>query len=118
MIDAQPSIAFEGIAPIFPERVNTLFWMKRPDRIRPTLCNQLCICFSNFGPKQSVVAPALRRVVIEIGRHNIEIASERYGYVESQQLSRIIVQPLKPAELVLEFGPRNGIAVRKIERAD
>ena len=71
MIDAQPGVAGKGISEIFPEGVDPLVGMQRPQRVGPALRDQALIGVTHLGPEQRVIDPALRRINIEIGRHHV-----------------------------------------------
>jgi hypothetical protein len=76
MIDAQPGIAGKRIPEIFPEGVDPLPRMQRPKPVGPTLANKLAIGFPHLRPKQGVVDPALGRVHVDLGRHDVVVAGQ------------------------------------------
>src|SRR5580693_1989783 len=76
MIDAQSGIAGEGVPEILPECVDALFGMELPDRICPTLFHEIGIGFAHLRAEQGIVAPAFRRIHVNVGRHDIIIARE------------------------------------------
>lgn len=73
-----------------------------------------------FAPpaEQRVVDPALRRVDVEICRHDVEIADEHGRRFEMEKLLRIGLQPGKPIQLVLKLRTGCRIAVRQVETSD
>jgi hypothetical protein len=50
--------------------------MQRPQRVGPALLDKAAIGLPHLGPEQRVIDPSLRRINIEIGRHDIVIAGE------------------------------------------
>jgi hypothetical protein len=69
-------------------------------------------------PEQGVIDPALRRVDVEIGRHDVEVAGPNGRRAALQNGFRVARQPVEPAQLVVEFWARRRIAVRQIEASD
>ena len=43
---------------------------------------------AHLGAEQRIVAPALRLVDVELGRHDVEVAGQDDGALESHQLAR------------------------------
>jgi hypothetical protein len=64
MIDGQSSIAGESIPEIFPEGVDPLARVQRPQRVGPALLQEPAIGGAHFRPKQGVIDPALGRIDI------------------------------------------------------
>ena len=118
MVDAQARVALEGVPPVFPEGVDALLRMQLADGVGPALGEKVRIGFPDLRAEQRIVAPALRRINVEIRRHDIEIADQRGGKIEGQKVGRVGLQPLEPTQLVVEFGTWRRIAVRQVEAAD
>ena len=76
MINAQAGVAGKGIPEIFPEGVDPLAGVQRPQRVGPALRDKALIGVTHLGSEQRVIDPALRRINIEIGRHHVEIAGQ------------------------------------------
>ena len=76
MIDAETGVAREGVPEIFPECVNPLAGVQSAQGISPPLLDQISIGLTHLGTEQRVIDPALRRVDIEIRRHDVVIARE------------------------------------------
>ena len=115
MIDAQAGIASERIPEILPERVDPLARVQRPQRIGPALLYKTAIGIPHLGAEQRVIDPALRRVDIEIGGHDVVIAGEHDRLTGRKQSSGMFHQPVEPAQLVIEFRSRRRIAVGQIQ---
>src|SRR3546814_16781678 len=76
MVDTQPGIALERAPPIFPEAIDGLTRVQMADRVGPSLFQQPMIGRFHLGCEQRVVAPALGRIEIEVGRHTVEVARD------------------------------------------
>jgi Family of unknown function (DUF5681) len=76
VIDAQSGVAGKGVSEIFPEGVDPLPRVERPQRVGPALLDQAAIGIAHLRPEQRVIDPALRRIDVEIGRHHVEVAGE------------------------------------------
>ena len=112
MIDAQPGIAGEGVPEILPKGVDALAGIEVTQRIFPSQLYELRIRFAHFRPEQRVVTPALRCIDVQVGRHDVVIARHDEGRIRGDQRLAILVKPLEPSELEIEFRSRRGIAVR------
>src|SRR4029079_3591000 len=81
VVDSQSCIAGEGPAKIFPERIDALIGMKLSDGVRPTQPDEVRIGLTNFGTKESVVAPAFGGIDIKVGRDGVEVAGKNDGHL-------------------------------------
>ena len=99
MIDAQPGIADKRVPEIFPEGIDALMRMQRAQSIGPPLPGEPAKGFAHFRPEQRVVDPTLRRVDVEIGRHDVVIAGEHDRRAACEQAARVFLQPFEPARL-------------------
>lgn len=117
VIDPQTRIAGEGIPKILPECIDALIRMEKPDRVRPALSHEVGVCSSDLRTKQRVVQPPLRLVDVELGRHDVEIANQRYRHVQFQQFIRVGMQAFEPTDLVVELRAGRWISVGKIKTA-
>ena len=85
MIDAETGVAREGVTEILPERLNSLTRMQSPQRVGPALLHKAAICVPYLGPEQRVIDPSLRRIDVEIGRHDVVIAGEHHRLAGREQ---------------------------------
>jgi hypothetical protein len=85
MIDAQSGVAGERIPEIFPEGVDPLARVQRPQRIGPALLRKAAIGDAHLRPKQGVIDPALRRIDIQFRRHHIKVTGQDYRRAVTQQ---------------------------------
>jgi hypothetical protein len=115
MIDAQPGVAGKGVPKIFPERIDPLIRVEHPQRIGAALRDKALIDVAHLRPEQGVIEPALRRVDVEIGRDQIEVAGQNGRHTAVQEAFGVARQPFEPAQLLFEFRSRRRIAVRQIE---
>jgi hypothetical protein len=60
---------------------------------------------AHLRPEQGVIEPALRRVDVEIGRDEIEVAGQNGLHTAVHEAFGVACQPFEPAQLVFEFGP-------------
>jgi hypothetical protein len=70
MIDAQPGVAGKGIPEIFPEGVDPLARMQRPQRIGPPVLDKAAISIAHLRPEQGVIDPALWRINVNVNGIN------------------------------------------------
>ena len=118
MVDPEPGVALEAVAPIFPERVDALTRVQVPDGVGPALGNEMSIGLADFRPEKGIVQPALGLVDVDPRRHDVEVAGEDRGHAEIEEFGGIEVEAAEPAELVVEFRARERVAVGKIQAAD
>src|SRR4051794_12073183 len=118
MVDAQPGIPGKGVPEILPEGVDPLARVHCPQSVRPALFYKPTVGVPHLGPKQRVINPALRRIDVELRRHDVVIAGEHDWLAACEQRLRVLRQPVKPAQLVVEFETGRGIAVRQVETSD
>src|SRR5215468_7053510 len=102
MIDAETCIAAERIAEVFPERVDPLTWVEGPQRVGPTLRDQMVVGFPHLRAEQCVIDPSFWRRNVKTGWHNVEVAGEHDRLAGRQQFFGVLRQPLEPAQLVIE----------------
>ena len=76
MIDTESGVAREGVPEILPERVDPLIRMQSPQRVGPALRDKAAISIPYLRPEECVIHPSLRRVDVEIGRHDVEVAGQ------------------------------------------
>src|SRR6185503_19909834 len=86
MVDAKPRVAWKCAAQVFPECIDALAGMQRSQGVDPALAEQRLIRGPDFGPEQRVVAPALRRIDVQVFRDDIEVARENDLLSFAQQL--------------------------------
>src|SRR5208283_2949856 len=118
MIDAQAGVAREIISEVVPESVNVLVRMQLAHGVGPTLSDQVSKGLASLGTEERVLHPALGLVNINLGRDHIVVAGENGWRVGREEILRVFRQALEPTELVVELGPRRGIAVGQIKAAD
>jgi hypothetical protein len=105
VVETQTAIALLALSLVIPEGVRRLFGMKRANGIGPASRDEALIRSAALGLEKGVMIPGLRRVDVEVCRHNVEVSSQhdrRSGRVE---FSRVGVQALEPRELVSNLGP-------------
>ena len=61
---------------MLPECVDPLTRVQSPQSVGPALLNKAAIGVAHLRPKQRVIHPSLRRVDVEIGRHDVEVAGQ------------------------------------------
>jgi hypothetical protein len=81
--------------------------MEGPQPVGPALRDQEAIGGAHLRPEQGVIDPALRRVNVEIGRHDVEVAGENGRRAAVQEAFGVARQPFEPAQLVIESGRRS-----------
>lgn len=118
MVDPESSIPRECISEIFPEGIDPLVGLEVSQSIRPTLRDKLRIGRSHFWPKESVVAPSIRSVDVQVCRHDIEVADQCDRCIEIDQFSGVGRKAFKPAEFVIELRAGRRVAIREVEAAD
>jgi hypothetical protein len=118
VIDAEARIPRKGVSPVLPEGVDALFRVQLPDRIDPPLSKKPLVGLPYFGAKQGVIAPALRRVDVEVRRYDVEVARQNDPAAPRKEVSRAGLQPVQPTQLKVEFGPRRRVPVWQIKAAD
>lgn len=111
VVDAQAGVATPSIPKVIPEGVNALARMQRAYGIGPALANQRVKRHFHFRAEQRIVAPALGLVNIQIGRHDVVVASQDDRNIEIQELGGVGLKTLEPPQLVVEFRSGRGIAV-------
>src|ERR1700722_10948152 len=74
MIDTQPCIAAIGIAEIVPKSIDLFCRMKFPDRVGPSLRDELLEGGAGFRPEQGVIHPSLGLVYVQVGWHDVEVS--------------------------------------------
>jgi hypothetical protein len=92
--------------------------MQAPNGVGPALFQQPLIRLARRGLQQGVLFPGRRVVDVEIGGHDIEVATEHHRLLRPIQRLRMRVQPLEPLQLVVELRPRLRIAVRQVNARD
>ena len=115
---ASDGVAGKGVPEIFPEGVNPLARVERPHRVGPALLDKAADRHRAPPPEQRVIDPALGRIHVEIGRHDIEVAGENRRRAALQKRLGIAREPVEPAQLVIELRARRRVAVRQIEASD
>src|SRR5688572_27941135 len=118
MVDAQPGVTRERVAPVFPERKDTLVRIEAAHGIDPPLIEKRLIRRSRLGTEQRVVAPALGRIDVQVGRYDVEIARENRATLLGEELLGMRHQSFEPTQLVVEARPRSRVAVRQVKAAD
>src|SRR5690349_14110022 len=118
MVEPQPGVALPALTHVVPERVDTLLAIKIADGIEPALIDKLGIRSPALRLDQRIVLPGRRGIDIELGRRDVEVASENHRRARLEQLSRVRMQALEPFQLVVELRPRLRIAVGQVEAAD
>jgi hypothetical protein len=88
--------------------------MQRTGRIDPTLSEQPLICGARFGLHHRIGAPQPRIVDIGVGRDDVEVACQYYGFAALIEDLRVLDQAFEPRELVVELRTRLRVAVRQI----
>lgn len=90
VIDPQPGVPFEGLTPIFPEGVDPFVRMEMAQGVGPSLRDQTRICLPHLGREQRILAPALGRVDIQVGRHDVEVAGDDDGRIQCVEACQMI----------------------------
>src|SRR5512132_1237211 len=117
MIDPQTGVAAIGVSEVIPECVDPLDRMELAQGISPTLGYEAPVGFAGFRTEQGVAEPALRFVDVEIGGHDVVVAGEDDRRTCRKQVGRVGREALEPAQLVVEFRARRGVAVWQVETA-
>ena len=115
VIDAEARVAREGIAEIFPERVDTLAGVRLAERIGPALRDETAVGLAHLRPEEGVIDPPLRRIHVEIGRHDVVVPDERNRHAGSEKRLGMFVKSFEPAQFVVELRPGCGITVGEID---
>ena len=90
MIDAQTGIASKGVPEILPERVDPLARVHQPCSTRRLYASH------TSGRKQRVIDLSLRRIDVEIGRHDVVIAGEHHPLAGRERARCMLRQPVDP----------------------
>jgi hypothetical protein len=70
--------------------------VQSPQRVGPALLHKAAICVPYLGPEQRVIDPSLRRIDVEIGRHDVVIAGEHHRLAGREQARCMLRQPVEP----------------------
>jgi hypothetical protein len=62
MIEPQARVPSISVPKVIPKRVNAFFWKKVPERVCPSLIDQLSIGVSDLGAEKRVINPPLRLI--------------------------------------------------------
>ena len=89
VVNAETPAAFPALPHVIPERVHRFFGMERADGVGPALREKAQIRGAALGLQQGVTIPGLRRVDVEVCRHNVVIASQRDGRAGRVKFSRM-----------------------------
>ena len=92
--------------------------MERANGVGPTLREKALIRCAALWLQQCVAIPGLRRVDVEVCRHDVVISRQYDGGSSRVGFSRVGGQALQPSELVLEFGTGLGVSVRSVDGGD
>ena len=76
MVDAQAGVARPGVSKRFPERVNALVGVQGAEGVGPALRDEAVECGAHLWAEESIAEPALGRINIKLGRHDVVIAGE------------------------------------------
>ena len=109
VVDAKSGIAREGVSEILPEGVYALVWVERPQSVGPTVIDQAAISLTDFRSEQSVVAPSLWSVDIDIGRHDVVVAHKSRRNLSLQKFGGMGLEALEPLQLVIELRAGTGL---------
>jgi hypothetical protein len=64
MIEPQARVPSICVPKVISKRVNALFWKKMPERVCPSLIDQLPIGVSDLGAEKRVINPRLRLIYV------------------------------------------------------
>src|SRR5206468_2998411 len=112
MVDAQTGVAAVSISEIIPEGVYPLVGMELSEGIRPTLRKKVAIGGADFRAEKRVIQPTLRFVDVDIGGHDVEVASQNHLITSREKVRGVLRQPFEPTKLVIELRSRRRIAGR------
>jgi len=115
MVDTEACVPGPRVSEVVPKGIDALTWMKCPHRISPALRKQAMERLLDLGPEQRIIDPALRLINVEFGGHHIEIAGEHDGHTCRKKLRGVPIQPIEPAQLVIELGTGRRISVGQIQ---
>ncbi len=115
MIQPKPGVPLVSMAEIIPEGINPFFGVKLTDHIRPALSQKGPEEFARFRPEQGIVPVFFRFIGVQICRYNIEIPDQCHREAEAQQPFGMYGEPFDPLQLIVKFGSRIGVAVRKVQ---
>ena len=115
MIEPQACIARPPVSLVIPESKHRFGRMKGAQRVTPALRDQRFERGAGFRLYQGVLVPRSRRVNVQFGRRNVEIARQQNRHLLLDELRRVRPQSLEPFELVVEFRPGLRIAIRQID---
>ena len=108
-------VATEGVREIFPERVDPFAGVQSPQRVGSALRDKAAIGPSHFGPEERVIDPSLRRVDVEIARHEVIVAGEHGRFAGREQAPGMFRQPVEPAMRPRRSPPSNATRCRSYE---
>ena len=92
--------------------------MERANGVGPALRETVLKRSSALWLQQGVVIPGLRRVDVEVCRHNVVISRQHDGRSSRAEFSRMGVQSFQPSELVIEFWTGLRASVWSVDRRD
>jgi len=94
VIETQAAIVFPALPHVVPKRVHWFFGMERANGVGPALREKSPIGCAALGLQQGVAIPGLRRVDVEIGRHDVVISRQHDGRFSRVEFSGMGVQAL------------------------
>lgn len=118
MVEAHTGVSSPSIPLVVPEGVHRFVWVGFADGVDTTAFEETAKGSASFRMEERIIAPRLCRIDIELGWHDVVVASENRRVILFDQQPRALDEPLKPGELVVEFGSRLRIAIGRIEAAD
>ena len=114
----ETAVAFPALPHVIPKRIDRFFGMEGANGFGPTLREKALIRGAAFRLQQGVAIPGIRRVDVEVGRHDVVVTSQHHRCSSRVEVCRVDVQALQPSEFVIEFGSGVGVSVGSVNRGD
>ncbi len=116
MIHSEPGAfvvpAAEGEVPV---GVHTLVRVQLADRIDPTLVEEPTIRRAALGKVDGIKRPAPWDNGIDRGRHDVVVATKHDRLGDRKKCAGISVEPVEPAQLIVEFRSRCRVPIGRID---
>src|SRR4051794_29352091 len=102
MVQTQPGVALKAMADVVPEGVDARLAGLLTQRVSPALLDKAGVGGAALRLDQRIVVPGFRRVNVDLGRRDIEVAGEDHRRAGLQQFSGVSGKALEPLQLVVE----------------
>src|SRR6185312_1870180 len=119
MVEPKPQVPLPAAGGVIPEGVELLLiGVQGAQRIRPALVDDPPPRLPRLRLHHRVVRRRSRREDVAVLRNHVPVAAQHGRPLIAKQFGSVRLQPLHPADLVVEFLRSHGIAVGQVERAD